>query len=60
MRKIVIGKRTAERLHRAAYDFESLASRLREAGRASIAEDVRKASSILGQAARHLDEELGI
>lgn len=44
--------RTAERLIRAAYDFQAVAARLREAGREREANGVRECASRLGAIGR--------
>jgi hypothetical protein len=53
-----VTSRTAERLHRAAYDFEYLANTLKVEGFESIGGGVRDVSNQLGKLARRLDEEL--
>jgi hypothetical protein len=53
-----ITKRTAERLHRAAYDFEALAARFRSDGLDYYANSIKHMSSNLGELARRLDREL--
>jgi hypothetical protein len=53
-----VTKRTAERLIRAAYDFEELASRLRHEGHESEAGGVQEISSRLGKIGRGLMEKL--
>ena len=49
-----VTKRTAERLIRAAYEYEAIASRLRDAGHDEIANAVRAASTMLGNSGRAL------
>lgn len=51
-----ITRRTAERLHRAAYEYEYLAASLRAEGWASEAEGVKEVSRRLGAIARNMDE----
>ena len=60
-RKPTVTHRTAERLHRAAYEFEYLASRMRQAGGwEGEAEGIREISSRLGDIARRMDRKLGV
>lgn len=54
-RKKTITRRTAERLSRAAYDFEYLATRFRADGMDSYANSVAAIASQLGNLGRSLD-----
>lgn len=54
----MITTRTAERLIRAAYEFEHLAMRLRGEGHDSEGEGVREISSQLGKIGRRLMDKL--
>jgi hypothetical protein len=58
MAKRTITLRTAERLSRAAYEFEFLASRLDAEGFKDYASGVRAVSSRLGDMGRSLSEKL--
>lgn len=58
-RKPTVGARQAEKLIRAAYDFEAMSARLRAAGFDSIASGVRAVSSELGDLGRSLERTLG-
>lgn len=57
MRKTVT-LRTAERIHRAAYDFESLSVRLRAEGFEREGNGLKDVSRKLGDIARNLDDAL--
>ncbi len=57
MRRRTVTARTGERLVRAAYDFEALASRMAAEGWSHDAEAVRAAARHLGNAARNLLDE---
>ncbi len=57
MRKRVT-TRTSERLCRAAYDYEWLASVFRKEGHNEYAETLAKVSSLLGQCGRSLERKL--
>lgn len=53
-----VDKRTAEKLIRAAYDFEIVAARLRLSGHEHIANAVADTSARLGQSGRSLLDAL--
>lgn len=54
-----LSRRTAERLIRAAYDFEDLAGRLREDGHERFADYVKSISRDLGDCGRKMEQEIG-
>jgi hypothetical protein len=58
MKRKSITKRTAERLHRAAYEYEDLASRFRAEGFSFEANSIASIASDLGHIARQLDRKL--
>lgn len=58
MAKKKLSIRTAERLIRAAYDYEELAARLRYDGHEHWAETVKSISSQLGKAGRAMADEI--
>lgn len=57
-RRRTITLRTAERLSRAAYDFEELAARFRADGLDSFADGIKDISRKLGSLGRSLEHEL--